>query len=210
MLLGIFWNLYLKHSIFCCFPPPPAMQMIYILMHRSICTFWISRENSLRLSYPSGKYSISVSLFFLFIFSRNLRNNLNKILKLLQTEHLFPLVTTIMSLPLKLKLMGKQLKKNIPVWIRPEIQPNQIFLVILLSATTAMEPLQSPPRSSVVMKASKRELLIWTYPSKPKMKKNSWMCKYQLKSVLSEIRVRAWVQVVFTSFFITGKTKVPY
>ena len=136
-------------------------------------------ENSLFFFHPPGKYSISVSLFFLFIFSRNLRNNLNKILKLL------PLVTIIMSLPPKLKLMGKQqkMKKNIPVWIRPEIQPNQIFLVILLSATTAMEPLQSPPRSSVVMKASKRELLIWTYPSKPKMKKNSWMCKYLMKNI---------------------------
>ena len=174
ILLFIFWNLYLKHNIFCCFPPPPAMQMIYILMHRSICIFWISREFSLLLSSSRQIFHFRFLILFIYFFSRNLRNNLNKILKLL------PLVTIIMSLPPKLKLMGKQqkMKKNIPVWIRPEIQPNQIFLVILLSATTAMEPLQSPPRSSVVMKSSKRELLIWTYPSKPKMKKNSWMCKY--------------------------------
>ena len=175
ILLYIFWNLYLKRNIFCCFPPPPAMQMIYILMHRSIAMYILNFTRILSSSFILQAnipfpFPYSFSLFF----SRNLRNNLNKILKLL------PLVTIIMSLPPKLKLMGKQqkMKKNIPVWIRPEIQPNQIFLVILLSATTAMEPLQSPPRSSVVMKASKRELLIWTYPSKPKMKKNSWMCKY--------------------------------
>ena len=133
------------------------MQMIYILMHRSIAMYILNFTRILSSSFILQAnipfpFPYSFSLFF----SRNLRNNLNKILKLL------PLVTIIMSLPPKLKLMGKQqkMKKNIPVWIRPEIQPNQIFLVILLSATTAMEPLQSPPRSSVVMKASKRELLI--------------------------------------------------
>ena len=180
ILLFIFWNLYLKPNIVCCFPPPPAMQMIYILMHRSITMYILNFTRILSSSFIlQANIPFPFPYSFYLFFSRNLRNNLNKILKLL------PLVTIIMSLPPKLKLMGKQqkMKKNIPVWIRPEIQPNQIFLVILLSATTAMEPLQSPPRSSVVTKASKRELLIWTYPSKPKMKKNSWMCKYLMKNI---------------------------
>ena len=104
------------------------------------------------------------------MFFRNLRN--------LKTLIMLPMVR-----PLVMTLLLKQTEKpHIPVWIPLVILQNQIFLVTLtqqclsIAQTMLIILTMGPPRSP--MMTSRKESLIWTYPSKPKMRKNSWMCKY--------------------------------